>query len=181
MYSISLFLHIVGALAVFASLAVEQAALFNLRRASTTTQARDAMSLLRALRFMGIAALVLLVTGIYMMATRWRSQAWAGLGIVGMILIALIGALVTGRRMKPIGQALASGDGPLTASLRDRIADPALRTSASVRLALALGIVFDMSVKPGTVGAVSALLIAGVLGVVASVERLSRPGRPVVS
>jgi hypothetical protein len=180
MYSIFLFLHIVGALGIFAGLAIEQAALFNLRRASTNAQAREWLSLLRTLqRFLGPSALVLLVTGIYMMATRWSHQAWAGLGLVGMILMALIGALVTGRRMKPIGQAVFTSDGALPVSLRDRLSDPVLRLSAWVRLGLALGLVFNMSVKPGTAGAVAALIVAAALGVlVAQVGGgLSRPTR----
>jgi hypothetical protein len=165
-YSIFLFLHIVGALGIFAGLAIEQAALFNLRRASTNAQAREWLSLLRTLqRSSGPSALVLLVTGVYMMATRWSHQAWAGLGLVGMILLALIGALVTGRRMKPIGQAVFTSDGPLPPALRDRLSDPVLRLSAWVRLGLALGLVFNMSVKPGTAGAVAALVIAAGLGV----------------
>ena len=59
MYSISLFLHIVGALAIFAGLAIEQAALFSLSRASTNAQVREWLSLLRTLqRFMGPAEVV---------------------------------------------------------------------------------------------------------------------------
>ncbi len=169
MYSISLFLHIVGALGIFASLAFEQAALLNLGRASTTAQAREWLSLLRAMaRIQGPSALVLLATGLYMMATRWTHQAWAGLGLVGMVLMAIIGATVTGRRMKVIGRAVPAGDGPLPAALRERLSDSALRMSASVRVALALGIVFNMSVKPGTAGAVAALVVALVLGVFAT-------------
>lgn len=171
LYSISLFLHIVAVLGIFASLAIEQAGMFNLRRASTTAQAREWLSLLRVpRRFMGPSALTLLVTGIYMMVTNWRHQAWAGLGLVGMILIALMGAVVTARRMKAIAQAILSGDGggPLPAVLRERLADPVLRLSAWMRVGLALGIVFDMSVKPGTLGAVIALIVATALGALAA-------------
>ncbi|HMA22472.1 MAG TPA: hypothetical protein VKP00_00725, partial [Gemmatimonadaceae bacterium] len=68
MYSISLFLHIVGALGIFASLAIEQAGLVNLRRASTTAQAREWLSMLRVTqRIQGPSALLLLATGLYMM------------------------------------------------------------------------------------------------------------------
>ncbi len=169
MYSISLFLHIVGALGLFATLAFEQAALLNLRRANTNAQAREWLSLLRGVqRIQGPSALGLLVTGVYMMATRWSHQTWAGLGLVGMVLMAIIGISVTARRMKVIGPAVPAGDGPLPAALRERLEDPALRTSASVRVALALGIVFNMSVKPATGGAVAALVIAAVLGLVAA-------------
>ncbi|HSQ28450.1 MAG TPA: hypothetical protein VLN49_01290 [Gemmatimonadaceae bacterium] len=169
MYSISLFLHIVGALGIFASLAFEQAGLFNLRRASTNQQAREWLSLFRTLqRVQGPSALVLLATGLYMMTTRWSHQAWAGLGLVGMVLMAIIGAAITGRRMKRIGPAVPATDGPLPAALRDRFDDPALRMSASVRVGLALGIVFNMSVKPATGGAVAALVIAMALGFAAA-------------
>ena len=165
MYSISLFLHIVGALGLFAALAFEQAALVNLRRATRMAQAREWLSLMRALqRLQGPSALVLVATGSYMMLTSWRNQAWAGLGLVGMVLMAIIGIVVTGRRMKAIGRAFPVGDGPLPAPVRKRLADPALHMSASVRVALALGIVFDMSVKPATGGAVAALVIALGLG-----------------
>ena len=184
MYSISLFLHIVGALAIFAGLAVEQAALFNLRRSTTTTQARDALSPMKALRFMGPSALLLLVTGVYMMVARWSNQAWAGLGIVGMVVIAIVGATGSGRRLKPLTQALLgeNSSGSLSAAVRDRIDDSALRTSAWVRLAVALGIVFDMSVKPAAGPAVIVLVVASVLGLVVSrVGGVSRQTRPVVS
>lgn len=164
LYSISLFLHIVGALGLFASLAFEQAGLLNLRRASTNAQAREWLSLLRApRRIQGPSALVLVVTGLYMMITSWRHQAWPGLGLVGMVVMAIIGVAITGRRMRVIGRAIPTGDGPLPATLRERLNDPALRMSVSVRLALALGIVFNMSVKPAAGGAVIALIIPAAL------------------
>jgi hypothetical protein len=177
LYSISLFLHIVGALGIFASLAFEQAGLLNLRRASTNAQMREWLSLLRSLnRIQGPSALILVVTGSYMMITSWRGQAWAGLGLVGMVLMAIIGFAITGRRMKVIERALPADGGPLSATLRERLNDPALRMSASLRIALALGIVFNMSVKPSAGGAVAALLIAAAVGAVAA-QTSRRPSR----
>jgi len=115
-----------------------------------------------------------------MMATRWSSQAWAGLGLVGMVLMAIIGAAVTGRRMKAIGQALPAGDGQLPGALRARLDDSALGMSASVRVALALGIVFNMSVKPPAGGAVAALVVAAGLGLLFEPQRrlLHEPFNP---
>jgi hypothetical protein len=169
LYSISLFVHIVGALGLFASLAFEQAGLLNLRRASTNAQAREWLSLLRAPhRIQGPSALVLVVTGLYMMITSWRHQTWAGLGLVGMVLMAIIGVAITGRRMRVIGRAIPTDDGPLPATLRERLNDPALRISVSVRVALALGIVFNMSVKPAEGGAVIALIIPAALAAAAA-------------
>lgn len=173
LYSISLFLHIVGALGIFASLAFEQAGLLNLRRASTKAHAQEWLSLLRASqRIQGPSALVLVVTGVYMMITSWRHEAWAGLGLVCLVLMAIIGFAINGRRMRGIGRALPAADGPLPATLRERLNDPALRMSASVRVALALGIVFNMSVKPAASGAVAALIIPAAL--VAAAAQMTR-------
>src|SRR5256885_8570677 len=74
-YAIAVFLHIVGALGLFAALALEWASLYNLRRVATAAQAREWAKLLSALRFVGgPSALTILVTGLYMMATRDRKS-----------------------------------------------------------------------------------------------------------
>jgi hypothetical protein len=117
------------------------------------------------------------------MERRGRRLLWAaalvGLGLVGMVLMAIIGATVTGRRMKAIGRGMVAGDGPIPGALRERFEDPALRMSASVRVALALGIVFNMSVKPAAGGAVAALVIAAALGLLSGqlAHGSSRPMR----
>ena len=71
-YAIVVFLHIVGALGLFAALGLEWASLYNLRRVATAGQVREWAKLLSALRLVGgPSALTILVTGIYLMATRW--------------------------------------------------------------------------------------------------------------
>ena len=173
-YSLLVFLHIVGALGLFAGLGLEQAGLLNLRRASTNVQVREWVSLLGALRRIESPAALLIVTsGFYLVATRWGHHAWIGLGLLGLVLMAVLGAVVTGRRVTRIRQALPAEDGPIEEALRQRLRDPALRTSAALRAALAVGIVFSMSVKPGTVGAFTAMGVAMALGLaVASAGRI---------
>ncbi|HEX7942970.1 MAG TPA: hypothetical protein VF488_14250 [Gemmatimonadaceae bacterium] len=170
MYSVSVFLHIVGALALFAGLGLEQAGLVNIRRASTSAQLREWVTLLSVLRrVQSPAALLIVATGFHLVATRWGHHAWIGLGLLGVVLMGVLGAVVTGRRVDAIRKAVPAGDGPIPAALRQRVHDPVLRTSASLRVALGLGIVFDMSVKPGTAGAFAAMGVALALGAVASV------------
>src|SRR5205814_115690 len=95
-YAIAVFLHIVGALGLFAALALEWASLYNLRRVPTAGQAREWAKLLSALRFVGgPSALTILVTGIYMAATRWGGQGWIGAGLGGLVLIAVLGGAVS--------------------------------------------------------------------------------------
>src|SRR6266480_3750733 len=111
-YAIVVFLHIVGALGLFAALGLEWASLYNLRRVATAGQAREWAKLLSALRLVGGAsALTILVTGIYLMATRWGGQGWIGAGLGGLVLIAVLGATLTGRRAGAIVRAVAADAG----------------------------------------------------------------------
>lgn len=171
MYSISLFLHIVGALGMFIGLGLEQAGLFNLRRATSAAQAREWLSLVDAKRRIeGPSALVIVATGFYMVATSWRHQAWPGLSFLAMVLMAILGAAVTGRKLSAIRRDV-SADRARDAAIRARLNDPALRLSSSLRLALAIGIVFNMSVKPGPWVALGSLLLALGLGALITVAR----------
>lgn len=164
-YAIAVFLHIVGALGPFAALALEWASLSNLRRASTLDQLREWTRLLGVLRRLGgPAALTILITGIYLTATRWGQQAWIVAGLGGLVLLAALGGALSGRRFGAIARAVPALGGPIPADLARRLHDPVLVLSAWVRTALALGVVFVMSAKPNTAGALTALGAALVLG-----------------
>lgn len=166
LYSVAVFFHVVGALGLFAALGLEWAGVRNLRVCVTTGQAREWLKLLGGLRLVERpAVLVLLVTGIYVSAATGGGRPWIGLGLVGLLVIAALGELLTGRRLRNVARrVLAEEDGPVTRTLAGELADPVLTLSAWVRTALALGIVFIMSTKPERAGALSALAIALVLG-----------------
>src|SRR2546422_712048 len=118
-YAIAVFLHIVGALGLFAALALEWASLYNLRRVPTAGQAREWTKLLSALRFVGgPSTLTILVTGIYMTATRWGGQGWIGAGLAGLVLIAVVGGALGGRRSAAIARTVAGETGAISAGLR---------------------------------------------------------------
>jgi hypothetical protein len=91
-YSISLFLHVVGALGLFGAIALEWAGHEHPRRMS------------------GPSGLAILASGIYMTATRWGFQPWIVLGLAGMVVIAAL------------GPALARRSGAVVLSLRLRTA-----------------------------------------------------------
>jgi hypothetical protein len=109
-YSIASFLHIVGALGLFAGISLEQAGLRRLGRASTTAALREWLTVMRARR----------------------------------------------RVERPAG--------PIPPALRQRIVSPLLRAGAALRATLALGIVFNMAVKPDAPVAVLTLVAALILG-----------------
>jgi hypothetical protein len=165
LYSISLFLHIVGALALCAALGLEWASVYGLRRAPTTGQARAWLGLLSAQRFVGgPAALIVLITGIHLSATRWGPQGWIVVGLAAMVAIAVLGPALGARPAAAIARALPIEDAPISAALGPRLRDPVLARSISLRTALFLGIVFLMSNKPGVPGALTAMGVALVLG-----------------
>jgi hypothetical protein len=160
LYSIALFLHVVGALLLFVTLTVEGSALRQLRRAATMEAARGAVALLRLNRIVGpLSALGVLIPGLYMTATTWGWVAWIVVGLVAWLAIAVLGA-VNGIRIPALerSQALLSG-----------IRNPIFLISWSTRAGIALGVVFLMTVKPGAAGAVLVILLAAAAGAVLAV------------
>ena len=169
LYSISLFLHIVGALGIFAAIGLEWAGRSNLKRATETSQVREWIRLLAAPRSVGgPSALLVLVSGIYMSATRWGPQGWTLVALAGMVGVAAVGGAVGGRRVGAIARGLPGETGPVSPMLRQRLDDPALTLSLWTRTALLLGIVFLMSVRPGWGGALAVMAIALLLGIAAA-------------
>jgi len=178
-YSIAVFLHVVGALGLFAALGLEWAGVRNLRSAVTLGQAREWTKLLRGVRWVeGPSLLILLATGFYASAAIGGGRPWIGLGVLGLLMIAALGWLLTGRRLRRIDGVVTAHDGSMTSALARQLADPVLTLSAWLRTALALGIVFIMSTKPDRAGAFTALGIALALGLAAGLPPFVRRTQP---
>jgi hypothetical protein len=155
LYSIALFLHVVGALLLFVTLTVEGVALGQLRRATTTEEAQGAAAMLRLNRIVGpLSALGVLIPGLYMTATSWGWVPWIVVALISWVLLAVLGA-VNGIRIAGLerSQDLLTG-----------IRNPAFLISWLTRVGMALGVVFLMTAKPGVVAAVLAILIAAGAG-----------------
>jgi hypothetical protein len=134
-YSIALFVHIVGALLLFVLLTIEGA---GLRAGFATAQVN---------RILGpISALAILIPGIYMVATQVGWKPWVAVSITSWVLIAAGGAY-TGISV-----------------MRGRMATRTATISWLVRIGMALGVVFDMTVKPDAIVAVIAILAGLVAG-----------------
>src|SRR5258708_38180811 len=119
LYSIALFVHIVGALLLFVLLTIEGV---GLRAGFATAQLN---------RILGpISALAILIPGFYM-ASQLGWKPWVAVGLTSWILIAVGGAF-TGISV-----------------MRGRMGSRTATISWLVRIGMALGVVFDMAVKPG--------------------------------
>jgi len=168
LYSIALFLHVVGAMLLFVTLTVEGAALRQVRRAATAEQARGAAALFGLNRIVGpLSALGVLMPGLYMTATSWGWAAWIAVALASWLAVAVLGA-VNGIRIVALERSQASVTG---------IRNPLFLISWTTRGGIALGVVFLMTVKPGAAAAVAAILVAAGAGAVLGVA-LSRMRRP---
>jgi hypothetical protein len=137
LYSVALFLHIVGALLLFVLLTVEGFSLRIRRSAARFNQVTGPVS-----------ALLVLVPGLYMVASSWGWKGWITVGVTSWVLIAVLGAF-TG-----------------VMQLRGRLSPRAAGLSWAVRVGMAVGVVFVMTVKPDVIGSVSAVLVGALAAVV---------------
>src|SRR5579884_2877722 len=122
LYSVALFVHALGALGLFAGLALEWAALRRLRGATTAGQVQAHAAAFAVLPRLYIpSALAILLPGLYMTVTAWGWAAgWTTVALAAMVLLAALGAILTGSRMAAIGRAAAE-DGPISPALRQRL------------------------------------------------------------
>lgn len=168
-YSIALFFHIVGALGFFAALGLEWAGLRQIRNATTSEQVRQGMRISGSTRKLGMASmLTILIFGVYLAAVAWGGPAWITVTLGGMVVMMALSAALSGPRMAALGRALTTEKGPLSHSLQQLASDPLLWISIQTRVAITVGIVFLMTVKPGLGGSLLTIGAAFMLGLAAA-------------
>jgi Predicted integral membrane protein (DUF2269) len=178
-YTIVLFLHVVGAIGYFVGVGTWLFGLAVLRRAQRVEQVRALINLAGRLGpLFGISVLLILATGLYMAITAWGLlTGWILVGLISLILIAPLGTAFTEPRRRAIAR-LAQGapDGPLPKALEQSIHDPILLTALQTVTFLLLGIVFLMTNKPSLPGSLIVMGVALVLGLASSalVSRATR-------
>jgi hypothetical protein len=151
LYSIALFLHIVGAILLFVTLTVEGIVLRQLHRAVTREAAQGAAAMLQLNRIVGpVSALAVLIPGLYMTATNWGWAGWIVVALASWLGVAVLGA-VNGIRILALerSQALLTG-----------IRNPMFLVSWFTRVGIALGVLFLMTNKPAAAAAVIQILLA---------------------
>jgi hypothetical protein len=168
-YSAVLFIHVVSAIGLFLALAAEGAIVFRIRSARSVGEARFFIRAFQRLRIVAIPSFLgVLVGGMYL-AARWgRGTFWLPLALGATLLIMLIGGFVTGIRIARLRKVLSSAENEESIeALSAMTKDAALLLSYGLRVGLGLGIIFLMTAKPdlpGSLGALAAGCIAGLLG-----------------
>jgi hypothetical protein len=167
LYTLALFVHVVGAIGAFIGVSVWLFAALALRRAQSVGQVRALTSLIQPAAVLAIVSIVLLgVAGFYMAITVWGERAtWIIVATVSFLLLTPFGAFVIDPRLRALGKAVSAlPDGPLPASLSVRARDPLVGIGLSVYIAALLGIVFLMTNKPPLVDSILVMGVATVLG-----------------
>ena len=169
LYQFALFLHIIGGFGLIAAITVEAIGLRGLRRAAQRNDALVWLGISRGIvmRLAPASLGLILVTGLYMVATAWGPRGWIPVALASLLLLGVIGAFGTGLRMARIGPAVGRAKGPLSDELRRTLRDPILLMSLRVRLAMVLGVVLVMTVKPSAGASLLVIVLAIGLGLLA--------------
>lgn len=167
-YALVLFMHVCAVLVLCAALTIEVLSLMHLRGASTLSEASPWINPAPKLPFLaGGAVLIILVSGIYLVLPVVPSgQAWPKVAVVALLLMAPLGA-ITGKRMRAIQKAYEV-EKRTNSELLDRLRDPALKVSLSIRIAVFFAIFTLVSIKPGLWESVSLVALSIVLGLLSS-------------
>jgi Predicted integral membrane protein (DUF2269) len=176
-YSLALFFHFVGLVALFVGYGLEWIVSAFLRGAATTDQVRAWLRVYRtSLPVSGPGLLVLILSGAYLaQVTGAMKNGWMSASMLAIVLALGVGFVLILPRVRAIRGALPEGSAALPASATILLRAPALPTLIRVRAMLALGIVYLMTAKPDTfTSSLLALGAAIVLGLLASAPTFSK-------
>ena len=172
--SLFLFIHVVSAMGVFGTLAIEGAWLLRLRRAAGATDIREALNGVRLLRVLAPLSLApTVVSGMYLVRTVWGWQAaWINVAFASLALAALAGVTTTALRVAHLRKADEDPVRESRGNRGDYGRDPILWASFVMRMAIFTGIVFLMTVKPQLEESLIGIGAATVGGILASLAAL---------
>jgi len=179
-YHVLVFFHVLGAIGIFVALGIESVSLRRLRTASALVDAR-AWADVHALpgRLGAISMACAIAAGIGLMRYGWGRQPWILTAIVGLLAMISIGAVVSLRGARRLRRALADETGPgLSESFRSLRAALPMTPSLWLRIALGIGILGLMTLKPGATEAWRILIAAALSGVAAVIPFAICRSRP---
>jgi len=166
-YHVVLYIHLLSLFVGIGAASVLVVCLFQLRGAAELGDAIPWGQVAGKIgRLFGIAILGLFASGAYMTSDVWTwSTGWIVVGIVALVVLGLQGPLIAERSGKKLEHALrANGPGPLGAEARRMTRYWGLWMIEFSSIGLVLGVVWNMTTKPGTGGAIAAAVIGYAVG-----------------
>ena len=183
-YHVVLYIHLLALFVGIGAGAILLVCLFQLRGAQTLADAVPWGSVAgKTARAFPIAILGLFGTGAYMTSDVWTwNTRWIDVSIAGLVLLALQGPLVAERTAKKLEKALhENGPGPLGTHARGMTRHPGLWVAEFSILGVVLGIVWDMTQKPGIGAAIAAVVGGYAVGVAAALPFTKAPAEDLVA
>jgi prolipoprotein diacylglyceryltransferase len=177
-YHVVLYVHLLAAFIGVGAASVLVACLLQLRAAKTLDEAVPwAVVAGKTEHAFPIAILGLFGAGAYMTSDLWTwSTGWIAVSLAGLVLLALQGPLVGGRAGKQLKQALQdNGPGPLGEQARRMTRHPGLWLTEFANIGVFLGIVWNMTQKPGTGESIAAVVIGYAVGAIVATRLMRAP------
>ncbi|HEY9723047.1 MAG TPA: hypothetical protein V6D47_13640 [Oscillatoriaceae cyanobacterium] len=163
LYTVALFVHLLGVVGLFAGIALNTSSMANWRRAGTLGELRmwagKAKNTEKVLKF---SVLALMLGGLYLSysANLW-AQGWVGMAILATFANAAAGPLVIGRTVGGIMKdAGGPPEAPVSAEVRARVEAPKVWIVERAMSAIGVGLVFLMVFRPTSYAGAFAVLIA---------------------
>lgn len=178
-YQTVLYVHLLSLLVGFGAGSVLSVCLFHLKAAQTLADAVPWATVAgKTEKAFPVAVVGLFLTGAYMTSDVWSwSTGWILVSLFGLIVVALQGPLVGGRAGKQLERALhANGPGPLGDEARRMTRHPGLWVTEFANVGVVLGVIWNMTQKPGTFQAILAVLIGYGLGAAVALRATRHSG-----
>jgi hypothetical protein len=171
-YHVVLYLHLLSLFIGIGAGSVLLTCLFQLKAARTVESAVPwGIVSGKVARLFPVAILGLFLTGAYMTHKFWTwSTPWIVVAIIGLVVLGVGGGGIAEHTAKKLQAAMmANGPGPLGPEARRMTLHPGLWVIELGNLGLVLGIVWNMTEKPGWGGAIAAAAIGYGVGAVLAV------------
>jgi len=171
-YTLALFVHILGAIGLFVAVSLIVIAFVYMRQASTLERVREWASVANvAGKSMIFLSLIILASALYMVILAWGfTIPWVMAALITFVVLAIMGATLNGRTIeRVVAMARAAEPGRVPDELRTQLLAPRLWLVEAIRLALLVGILCLMTIKPDMLFSwlilVGMLLLGIILGV----------------
>lgn len=169
MYSFMVFLHIVGVLLMFGAVSLTLAAMVGLLVARHVMILRTWANF--AVKMDGLlppSAVFVIGPGIYLTISAWGWQtAWINMSLVLLLFMCMAGPVINLPRLKRI--AAAANEHPLehmSEALQIECRNVVLWRSVSMMALQLIAIVYMMTMKPSIIGAIVAVMVCMIIGLV---------------
>ena len=175
---IGLFIHLAAVFAAAGTSTTFILVLSMMRRARTVQDIRTFAALGGlAEHAFPFATLVLLLSGGYLVNKFGASfgDGWVMASAIALVLMAVAALKINTLKMNEIHRAAEDApDGPVPRDLAALIADPVLFASTHAITTVMLGVVWNMTTKPGNLEAALVVIVAAIVGAGSAMPMVSR-------